>query len=235
MGSDWMSNLLILQDRDMKLRQIRSQLENLPKERASGLAKVKELEEEIVQLHESVKTLEVKSKALESEMAGIEAQIVKYKNQQLQVKKNEEYQALTHEIELGEGKISDLESKEIELLYELDEARKVRDEQEVEVSERIQIEKVVLTRLDEKEVNLNNEIGDAEANFEKAQGVLDKRMLSTYRRTAMGMKFPIIVPVRQQMCNGCHMRVSSGVDSDAKAGIEITTCDNCNRILYSDS
>lgn len=235
MGSDWMSSLLILQDRDMKLRQIKSQLEELPKERSSGLAKVKELEDEIVRLHEVVKALELSGKALESEMAVIETQIVKYKNQQLIVKKNEEYKALTHEIEVAEGKVSELEGKEIELLYELDEARKLRDESEQKIRDRIALEKKFLADLDEKEVNLKGEIGGAQAEFEKAESALDRPMQSVYKRVSMGMKFPIIVPVRQQTCNGCHMKVSSGVDSEARAGIEITTCDNCNRILYSES
>lgn len=235
MGSDWMSSLLILQDRDMKLRQIQSQLEDLPKERSAGLAKVKELEDEIARLHEVVKTLELGGKALESEMAAIETQLVKYKNQQLQVKKNEEYKALTHEIELGEGKISDLEGKEIEILYELDEARKVRDESEKEIRERIEAEKSFLGRLDQKEINLKSEIDGARAEFETAETSLDRRLMSAYKRTAMGTKFPIIVPVRGQKCEGCHMKVSSGVDSDARAGKEITTCDNCHRILYCDS
>lgn len=235
MTSEWMTKLLILQDRDMALRQIEGQLALLPNEREDTKGVIRSLEAKIEADKTGIKELEVKGKGLEAEMAEVEAQMIKYKNQQLIVKKNEEYQALTHEIETGQGKISVLEEKEIEILYSLDDARKNQKVGEVESREKIAAETSFLGRLDEKEVNLKAEIDGARAAFESAEAEVERRYLSVYKRVVMGMKFPIIVAVTEHKCGGCHMRVSSALNSDARGGDEICTCDNCHRIVYVDA
>ncbi len=48
----------------------------------------------------------------------------KYRTQQLSVKKNDEYQALGHEIEDVQKQIDELEGKELEVMYAIDEAKK---------------------------------------------------------------------------------------------------------------
>lgn len=235
MISEWMTKLLILQDRDMTLRQIEEQLDLIPRERDETKGRIATIEAEIEANKARVKELEVKGKGLEAEMAEIESQIVKYKNQQLQVKKNEEYQALAHEIENGQGKISDLEEKEIEVLYSLDEAREAQKTDEVESRGKIATEQSFLKRLDEKEANLKGELDGARAAFEGAESQVEKRYLSVYKRVRLGLRFPIVVPVTGQKCGGCHMKVSAALDFDARSGSEISTCDNCHRIVYIDA
>ena len=56
-------------------------------------------------------------------MKAKEADIERFKNQQLEVKKNEEYRALNLQIEQAESDISAFEEKEIELMYAIDAAR----------------------------------------------------------------------------------------------------------------
>ncbi len=232
MGAAIQSNLLILQDRDMKVQRIESELARLPIERESTKKKIASHEASIEEGRQRVKDLEVQSKTIETEMGEIEAQVVKYKNQQLQVKKNEEYQALTHEIETAQGKISDLEERELELLYELDDARKSQKAEEADFQEKIQAEKSFLGRLDEKEANLKEEIEVAKTDFAEAEAQLERPMLSKYKQVSRGIRFPIIVQLRDQKCGGCHMRVSAAVEFEVKKGEEITSCDNCGRILY---
>ena len=216
----------------MNLQRIERDLAALPTERELTRKKIASWEQQIEDGRQKIKEMEAHGKTLETEMASLEEQIVKYKNQQLQVKKNEEYQALTHEIETTQGKISDLEEKEIELLYDLDEARKNQGNDEKEKTEQIEVETRFLGRLDEKESNLKGEIDQAKNALAEAEDQMDKPSLSIYRRVSRGLKFPIIVPQRDAKCQGCHMRVSASVEVEVKKGAEITTCDNCGRILY---
>jgi len=232
MPADCNTSLLILQDRDMNLQRIERDLAALPTERESTKTKIANWEQQIEEGRQKIKEIEAHGKTLETEMASLEEQIVKYKNQQLQVKKNEEYQALIHEIETAQGKISDLEEKEIELLYDLDEARKNQSTDEAEKKEQIEAETRFLGRLDEKESNLKGEIDQAKSALAEAESQVEKPAMSIYRRVSRGLKFPIIVPQRDAKCQGCHMRVSAAVEVEVKKGAEITTCDNCGRILY---
>ncbi len=235
MATDCTTSLLILQDRDMNLQRIERELASLPDERASTQKKIDDLKAEIEAGRQAVKELEVKGKLIETEISEFEEQALKYKNQQLLVKKNEEYQALTHEIESTQAKISELEEKEIELLYELDEARKTQAQDEAACQEKIQVETRFLARLDEKEANLNGEIDAARKSLAEVEDGLAKPMLSVYRRVSRGLKFPIIVGLTDAKCQGCHMRVSSSVEVEVMKGNEITTCDNCGRMLFWDA
>ncbi len=48
----------------------------------------------------------------------------KYRTQQLEVRKNDEYKALTHEIETTEAAIGGFEEEELKVMYAIDEAKK---------------------------------------------------------------------------------------------------------------
>ncbi|MBD5781799.1 hypothetical protein IEN85_20020 [Pelagicoccus sp. NFK12] len=232
MVSDALTKMLILQDRDMKLQQVEDALQTIPQERKAAEAKIASINAGIEAARQRIKELETKGKTIETEMASIEAQIVKYKNQQLQVKKNEEYQALIHEIDNAGQKISDLESDELEVLYELDEERKRFAESEAKSKEEIALEEKTIARLNEREEEVKGELDAAREAKEKADAALDNPSRSKYTQVARGLKFPVIVELSGSSCKGCHMKVSNAILSEVKAAKEITTCDNCGRILY---
>ncbi len=232
MVSDALTKMLILQDRDMKLQQVEDALQTIPQERQAAEARIVQINAAVEAARQRIKELETKGKTIETEMASIEAQIVKYKNQQLLVKKNEEYQALTHEIETAGEKISALESDELEVLYELDEERKRFVESEEKSKTEIASEEKAIARLNEREEEVKGELDAARAAKEAADAALDNPTRSKYNQVARGLKFPVIVELSGHACKGCHMRVSNAIDSEVKAAAEITTCDNCGRVLY---
>lgn len=232
MVPDSMTKMLILQDRDMKLQQVESLLLSLPEERKACLARIEAVKAKIEASKQKVRALEAKSKGIESEIAAVGVQLVKYKNQQLMVKKNEEYRALIHEIEGAEAKISALESDQLEALYELDSYRITQIEEEKILSGQLDVEQGALSRLGEKEERVKGELEGARQAQAAADAALDNPTRSKYRQVARGLKFPVVVALSDHKCAGCHMRVSNAVDAEARAGREIITCDNCGRILY---
>lgn len=232
MVSDALTKMLILQDRDMKLQQVEEALRTIPLERDAARAKIEQIKAGIEAARHRIKELETRGKTIEGEMAAIQVKIVKYKNQQLLVKKNEEYQALTHEIEGAVAKISDLESDELEVLYELDEERKLFAESEGKSKELIVLEEKRVVSLGEREIEVKGELESARSAKAAAEAALDNPSRSKYTQVARGLKFPVIVALSGHACKGCHMRVSNAIDSEVKAALEITTCDNCGRILF---
>ena len=114
-------NLLTLQARELKRDEIQKELAAVP-------VRIKEIETEkqaardrFDEAKQTLRSLEVRRKNLENEIASAETQVTKYRNQQMSVKKNEEYTALTHEIETTQKKISDMETSELEVMEEIDE------------------------------------------------------------------------------------------------------------------
>ena len=76
------------------------------------------------------KGLESQNNTLEKDILSMNELIAKQKNRQLEVKKNEEYQALENEISNLQAKIEERENEQIEILLKIDGARKPLRSQE---------------------------------------------------------------------------------------------------------
>src|SRR5215475_3132950 len=108
--------LLILQDRDRKIRRIRGELAHIEPERQSFKPKSSTAEAGLDRPTTRVKEIESHRKALELEVEAKKQLIIKYANQQFQTSKNEEYRALAHEIDTCKQEIVKIEDREIELM-----------------------------------------------------------------------------------------------------------------------
>ena len=224
--------LLILQDRDQRRVQLEKALAQVPRERTSVEARIVAHKAAIEAARRGVMELELKRKELESTLRGHEEQIRKYKSQQMLVKKNDEYQALTHEIEQTEARIGEAEEAEIKILYDLDTEREKAKTAETSILAEIAAENAQLGRLDEREKQAKADLAGALAEVEKARGAAQPELLPRYDRLAKTAGLPVVVALHAGKCGGCHLKVSNGVETEARKGAEIVTCDNCGRILY---
>ena len=107
MSDPQIEKLLIVQDRDVALQKIEQELTRIPLERAKIEALIKTEKDNIESASQSLKEKEVQRNELDHEVKGKEADVARFKNQQLEVKKNEEYRALTHQIEQAEADIAE--------------------------------------------------------------------------------------------------------------------------------
>ena len=41
-----------------------------------------------------------------------------------------------------------------------------------------------------------------------------------------------IVPIRNEQCSGCHMKVSQNLINEVRRGQKMMTCESCSRIVY---
>lgn len=224
--------LLTLQDRDQRRVQLEKALAQGPRERTTVEARIAAHRTAIESARRGVMDLELKRKDLESTLRGHEEQIRKYKSQQMLVKKNDEYQALTHEIELTESKIGATEEAEIALLYELDTEREKAKAAEKAILAEIAAEEAQLGRLAEREQIARGELAGAQADVEAARTAVPAELLPRYDRLARTAGLPVVVPLQAAKCGGCHLKVSNGVETEARKGTEIVCCDNCGRIVY---
>ena len=120
---DKIEKLLILQDRDRRLRRLRGELAEIEPERHMLKAKASGAQIGLDNAKNKVKEIESKRKELELEVEAKKELIRKYANQQFQTRKNEEYRALAHEIEMCKAAIFKIEDEEIALMEQLRMAR----------------------------------------------------------------------------------------------------------------
>src|SRR3954471_10150796 len=122
--TETIEKLLILQDRDRKIRRVKSELMHIEPERHTFKTKASTAQTELEQAKTRVKELESQRKDLELEVEAKKQLITKYANQQLQTRKNEEYRALANEIDTCKAAIFKIEDQEIGLMEQGEAAQK---------------------------------------------------------------------------------------------------------------
>lgn len=78
-----------------------------------------------------------------------------------------------------------------------------------------------------------NEEGTSTLNRARTELVqkLKKQLVSNYERLRSRYK-RAIVPVKEDTCLGCFMRVPTSITAQGRTDTEVIVCENCGRILY---
>ncbi|MDP4878786.1 MAG: hypothetical protein NWR36_02780, partial [Opitutales bacterium] len=119
---------------------------------------------------------------LDVDVKAKEGSIQRFRTQQLEVKKNEEYRALTHQIEQLETEIGEMEEKEIELMLEIDETKKIFEAERAVIEARIEAQRREIVLLGEREENLKASIDDAKAALADSRTGVEANYLEQYDR-----------------------------------------------------
>src|SRR5690349_14517561 len=158
-----LSKLLALQESDSKRLALEQQLAAAPREVAAVEAKIAAEKAAIEAAKSEWHGLESKKKLLEVEIKSAEDKAAKYRTQQLEVRKNDEYKALTHEIETTEAAIGVLEEDELKVMYSIDEAKKRFAAAEAELKKNIAGHEGKIRTLRERETQHKAELAAAQA------------------------------------------------------------------------
>jgi hypothetical protein len=156
------------------------------------------------------------------------------RTQQVEVKKNDEYQALTHQIEQTEADISTLEEREIELMLDIDTAKQEFEAEKAVILVRIEAQRQEIALLTEREGNLNASVAAARAEVAESRVGVDVDYLEQYDRVKkMVKRAPYLAPIEAHKCGGCHLRVSNEISRGAQNAGEPHFCDQCARMVYA--
>jgi predicted nucleic acid-binding Zn-ribbon protein len=229
---DTIEKLLILQDRDQKIRREQGELARIEPERQTLKTKAATAQAELEKAKLRVKQIESARKDLELEVEAKKLMITRYSNQQFQTRKNEEYRALAHEIDTCKAAIFEIENREIELMEQGEAAQKevVRLTQAVRDARTLLEEQVA--QLDEREQNLRKELAQLETNREELASAVDAGARSRYERLVRSKGEHVVVGVQHGVCGGCHMKLPPQLLVTCQADKELVACSNCGRILY---
>lgn len=230
-----LKNLLNLQAKDLEKRQIEISLAQLPEEVRQVELKINTIREEDKKRIGALQQMEVDRKRVNNELKAEEEKIVKYKTQQIDVKKNEEYEALTAQIQLSTERVGALEDEELNLLMAIDEQKKKTNEESERAKAAIQDLEKKINSLKAHGKELEGKLLQLKQEYEAARAQLPAMLLSKYDQVVRQVKKgPFVVALEGQRCMGCHLTVSNEVVSAVKKWTDGTVpqCDSCSRILY---
>jgi predicted nucleic acid-binding Zn-ribbon protein len=210
----------------------KAELETIPLEQRRIEQLVASKSDAFEQARQRFRDLEVQKKRLELEAQSRRDAIVKYKAQQFQTRKNEEFQAIGQEIHRFEKEIERIEDAEIELMEEAEKisGHVAQAEQELAAAKRQgQQQEADLKR---KQQTLEELLRETGSEREKLSQGVDPDLLFRYSRLFATKGGNAVVPIEHEFCMGCHMKNTTTLVHRVKLGREVVYCEQCGRILY---
>lgn len=223
----------------VKLQSIDSKLDELIKVRGALPEEVMDLEDEIAGYQTRVDKQNQELADMEASIDGnkvaikdAEKLIKKYEEQQMNVRNNREYDAITKEVELQNLEIQILE-KRIKEAYERIEVKT----EEIDVTKNTLSErgKDLESKKGELEV-ITQESEEDEKKFlkdrDKASKNVEERLFKSYDKVRNNMRNGLaVVPVKRGACGGCFNIVPPQKQAEIREQKKIIVCEHCGRIL----
>ncbi len=228
-----MENLLKLQELDTEIALSLEREKEIPKRKSKLQIQEQRLRAELEERQEKLRELQLEQRTLERDNEQLQNQIQKYQQQLLSVKKNEEYQALLHEIDTLKKQIGLKEERIIALMMELDEAKIRLKEDEKRIQNELESIKKEYAQIDNELEEAIERRKELEAQRAPQAALVDAELLAQYERFRKRRKGGLaVVHLRdEQWCSGCNMRVLPQLVNEVLAG-KIRACNHCGRILY---
>jgi uncharacterized protein len=224
--------LLLLQDRDRKIRLLRQEQKSAPLERKALEDRLASTQAQVEVVRVKAKEIEVERKKLENEAQTVRERIAKYQAQKFQTRKNDEFQALSHEIERGEKDIQSIEDRELDIMEAAEKQKAVIGEAEKQFAAvKGQFDRQTAD-IDQKIKAIADQLADVESDRTKLVAAVDEDLRDTYERLIRSKNGEAVVGLQHDVCSGCHMKVTPTTSSKCRSRKEIVHCENCGRILY---
>ena len=224
--------LLVLQDRDQKIKILRQQQKSLPMEKKGLEAKLASARQLLELAKQRGQENEMQRRKLQLDAEGKRQSIVRFKTQQQATRKNEEYQALTKEITRSEADIQALEDRELELMEQSEEVARAAAAAEKDFAKAQTTIQEQIARLEAGAKAGNDRLKELEADHAKLAAGIQGETLDLYQRLFVKKGDAAVVPLEHEICGGCHMKVPTQVAAVVRARQTIAQCPNCGRMLY---
>jgi predicted nucleic acid-binding Zn-ribbon protein len=227
-----LEQLLILQDRQQKIRQIQTEIRTLPQQKKNLEDQLAASVAGVEALKQKGRQVEVDRKRLELDVGTRNDSIAKLRTQQYETRKNDEFAAMGNEIERYQKEISTIEDQELELMVEADKIKAELAEEEKKSNATKQSISRQVVDLDEKSKALEARLQELMKERAELATKIDEDLLDRFDRLFESKGDAAIVALEHNVCTGCHMKVTTATVAHAKAGKEIVSCEQCGRILY---
>jgi uncharacterized protein len=229
---DVIEKLLVLQDRDRKIHRVQQELAQIAPERESLHAKAGSTQAQLEAAKNRVKQIESERKQRNLEVEVKKSQIEKYANQQLLTRKNEEYKALAHEIEMAKSAIYQIEDAEIVLMEQAEAVQKEVIRATLEANEAKKLADSQIAELGHREENFKKELAELQQGRAELSAGVDESARNRYDRILKSKGDNAVVGIDHGVCGGCHMKLQQQLIVMCQAQKELVTCSCCGRILY---
>ena len=223
----------------LNLQKIDSRLDSIFKVRGALPEEVQDLEDEIAgyetrlqKFHTDTVALEDDIKRFKDNIKESEKLIKKYQEQQMNVRNNREYDAITKELEVqdleipvSKKKIGEAQAKIEFKSNEVNELQEILKERQKDLNNKKDELGTIVSESENDESKLKSE-------REKAVKKIEDRLIKSYSKIRTNAKNGLaVVMVKRGACGGCFNVVPPQRQADIREKKKIIVCEHCGRVF----
>ena len=224
--------LIALQESDSKLSRAITEKKVLPERLAQLEQSYLDRKKEFDQFQDSFNDLKNQYRDKERQLKQGQDDLRKAKDRLVSVKNNKEYQAILKEIEGIQQKKEDTELEGIMLLD-------VMDKKSEELKEQEKSFQGVEGKYNHDRDFLMSELQKLDQRVETCQqenvslrSTVAEGLVKKYDAIRKLHNDVVVVPVRKEVCQGCHMNIPPQMYNELQTSTVLMSCPQCNRIIY---
>lgn len=227
-----LEELIELSKLDKAINDFTPLIETAQKKLARRAAKKDEIVAIISELNETIEKAQTSVASYEEQIKALNEQMTLGIAKEKEIKTEKEMQALSMEAELAKEKLGHANS-------EIERQQKIIESKELEIEEaNAKLEEInadyekVAVEVGEKLSSIDADKGRLFEERNTKTMEIDMQILSFYEKIRVWAKNTAVVPVKNQACYGCYMKLNDSAYSTLIKSEELLTCPHCGRIMY---
>ena len=227
-----LKNVIELQQVDLKIAELTRQIDSLPAQIQSLHSRLDEFLHAQEERKKRLAANQHDRKELDGDIKVIQEKIARHKDQLYQVKTNDQFRAMTKEIEGEEAKVRAIEDEILEKMLEAEEIQKHVQE----AAARLETEKARVSaevaQLESEQKADDDERRALQARRTEIQDSLSESTRSLYERIRPARRGMAVAEVREGLCTACNVLLRPQIYNEVRTNEVLLTCENCGRIIY---
>jgi len=224
-------NLLAVHEVDVQIFGVKKEIADIPVRKKEEETRISTHRQAVEKAESELKLGQASAKEQELEIDSLKDKIIKLRQQQFQIKTNEEFKAIEKEVAVIESKIRGVEDQELDIMETIEGLKKgVTENQESLKKEQWSLD-ADLKEFDRRAQELEQELARLKSRRNEIASKVDHAWLSAYNRV-VERKSDALVPLNQGVCGGCHLKLAPSLGHAVLKQTEPVICDFCGRLLY---
>ncbi len=183
-------------------------------------------------IQDKIRHLQDQQRRLNYEIKDEEARLSNSRTKLMQVENDQEYQAVMREIDIMKRQNQMREEEMVALGEEENRQKDALADQETAWNEARKEMETAEEGLQAKIDSVQAKLNDLEIERKKVGDTIEPHILKRYEFIRDRLRHPVIVPVEDSVCSGCHMMVPPQTYIELQKGSSILSCPSCQRLIY---
>ncbi|HET9369665.1 MAG TPA: C4-type zinc ribbon domain-containing protein [Vicinamibacterales bacterium] len=173
-------------------------------------------------------------RALEKDVAAVDTRLSRFNDHKAQVKTNQEYTALLHEIDTAKAEKDGLEEKILVLMEEADVGGAEIASAERALAAAVSEGERTRAAIAAEKQSLDAELARLAGARKGEVAAIDPPVLARYEQLLKGRKGVAVAALNGETCSACFVRLRPHITQQVRRNDSIVQCESCQRILYYD-